>query len=240
MTEGYAKAYFERIDARGERVGDSIEVQFNPNEFGLGKAVQLAEIGIPGLDSPILQFVRGQNETVQIELFFDETDSGTTGEVTSVTEQTNRFYDLVKVAGDEHAPPRCRFIWGEEFPGTILHEGSEGSSGSIGKRHAFDCVVESVQQRFTLFSPEGVPLRATVNLSLREYRTLSDQLQEINLRSADRTQMHTVQRGETLPQIAYQIYRDPAQWRVIAAWNQLLHPRDLTPGMVLELPPMQT
>ena len=40
------------------------------------------------------------------------------------------------------------------------------------RRNAFRCIVESVKQKFTLFSPEGVPLRATLTVTLREYRQL--------------------------------------------------------------------
>jgi hypothetical protein len=235
MSEAYARAYFERLDPQG-RVVERMEVQFNPTELSIGKGVQIAEIGIPGIDSPILQFVRGQNEKLTLDLFFDTTDDGGVGPgARSVTELTNKFYALVKMSGEEHAPPRCRFIWGEEFPGLINEDGKVR-----GKRKAFDCIVENIQQKFTLFSSDGVPLRATLNITLREYLTLEQQLSQLNLRSADCTRMHNVQRGETLPQIAYSAYRDAARWRLIAEANNILHPRDLEPGTVLILPPART
>jgi nucleoid-associated protein YgaU len=234
MTENYSKAYFERLDAKGKRVGEPLYVQFNPTEFSMEKAAQIAEIAIPGIDSPILQFVRGQNEKVTLELFFDTTEDGTAAGATSVTTKTNKFYALVKMSGEEHAPPRCRFGWGDEFPGLVNQAGTVS-----GTRKAFDCIVESIQQKFTLFSPEGVPLRATLSVSLREYKSLETQLQQLNLQSSDHTKVHTVQRGETLPQIAYQVYRDPTQWRLIANTNRILRPRDLQPGRVLELPPLR-
>ena len=62
----------------------------------------------------------------------------------------------------------------------------------------FQCVVESVRQKFTLFSPEGIPLRATLSVTLREYKTLEQQLDQLNLSSPNRTHSHIVQRGETL------------------------------------------
>jgi nucleoid-associated protein YgaU len=234
MAEIYTRAYFERLDGRGNVV-KRLPVQFNPAEFSMTKGAQIAEIAIPGIDSPILQFVRGQNEKISLELFFDTTDSGSGADAVAVTTLTNEFYALVKMSGEEHAPPRCRFGWGDEFPGLINQGGQV-----IGKRKAFDCIVESIQQKFTLFSPEGVPLRATLSVTLREYLTLETPLQQLNLQSADHTRVHIVQRGETLPQIAFQAYKDPARWRVIAIANRLLHPRDLQPGMVLQLPPLRT
>jgi nucleoid-associated protein YgaU len=234
MAETYAKAYFERLNDKGKWV-DRMEVQFNPTELTMDKAAQIAEIAIPGIDSPILQFVRGQNEKVTLELFFDTTEGGTGMGATPVTTVTNRFYALVKMSGEEHAPPRCRFGWGDAFPGLINQAGTVS-----GTRKAFECIVESIQQKFTLFSPDGVPLRATLSVTLREYQTLEAQLQQLNLQSADHTRVHTVQGGETLPQIAYDAYKDPAKWRLIAEANRLLHPRKLVPGMVLELPPLRS
>lgn len=234
--ETYSKAYFERLDPQGHVVPDGhMEVQFNPNELSTSKAAQIAEIAIPGIDSPILQFVRGQNERVTLQLFFDSTEQGTAAGATPVTRETNKFYALVKMSGEEHAPPRCRFGWGEEFPG-LINQGGQVS----GARKAFDCVVESIEQTFTLFNPEGVPLRATLSVTLREYKSLETQLQQLNLQSSDHTQVHIVQRGESLPLIAYRVYRDPARWRLIAEANSILLPRELEPGTVLELPPVRT
>src|SRR5574339_4890 len=55
-------------------VEQTIDFQYNPSELSFQKGVQIAEIAIPGLDTPLLQFVRGQNETVALDLFFDTTD----------------------------------------------------------------------------------------------------------------------------------------------------------------------
>jgi len=232
MSEAYAKAYFEKLDADGSAV-DRIEVQFNPTELNMTKGAQIAEIAIPGLDSPVLQFVRGQNEQMTLELFFDSTDTGTGAGAQSVTDITNRFYALVKMSGREHAPPRCRIIWGDAFPGLVNNQGEVSA-----KRNAFECVVESIAQKFTLFSPEGVPLRATLSVALREYKSLRRQLEQLNLQSSDHTRVHVVQRGETLPKIAHDNYGSSARWRLIAEANGILRPRVLEPGQVLELPPV--
>ena len=49
------------------------------------------------------------------------------------------------------------------------------------RRNGFKCIVESVKQKFTLFSSEGIPLRATLTVALREYKTLDEQLAHLNL-----------------------------------------------------------
>jgi nucleoid-associated protein YgaU len=197
----------------------SFKVQFNPTEYSLNKGAQIAEIAIPGIDSPILQFIRGQNEKLTLDLFFDTTgEQGMGQSARPVTDYTHLVYQLVKIQEERHAPPRIEFHWGNHLK--------------------FKAIVESVQQKFSLFSPEGVPLRATVSVTFREYKTLEDQLKELNLLSPDHTKRWVVQQGDTLSRIAAAEYDDPALWRPIADKNNIANPRRLIPGMVLEIPPL--
>jgi len=208
---------------RGRNLPPRVTVQFNPAEYTLSKGAQIAEIAIPGIDSPILQFIRGQNQTLSLELFFDTTEQGM-GEqpVTDVRTLTEPVFQLVRIQPDTHAPPRIRFVWGRGL--------------------SFRAIIESVQQKFTLFNPVGVPLRATLAVSFREYKTLEEQLQELNLRSADHTKRRVVRRGDTISQIAYEEYGDPAQWRRIAEVPAnaaaMANPRSLVPGSELVIPPV--
>jgi Contractile injection system tube protein/LysM domain len=218
-----ANASFERLPNAGASEGEGIQldVQFNPTEFSLTKGAQLAEIPIPGLDQPIIQFVRGQTETLSLELFFDSTEDGTGSQAKSVTEKTDDFYSLIKIDPETHAPPVLLFKWGSEFPGY---------------REVFKCVVSSVRQHFTMFSPTGVPLRAKLTVELREYKTLPEQIYELNLQSADQTKAHVVLEGETLSSIAYQAYGDPSGWRRIADANAIEDPLALAPATILRVP----
>lgn len=212
-----------------------IPVKFNPTEFSLEKSVQIAEIAIPGLDSPLLQFVRGQNEKMTVDLFFDTTEDGMGAGAKSVTTYTDQIYQLAKIEPQRHAPPICKFIWNAKFPGCdVEHIGNQ-------KRNEFKCVVESVKQKFTLFSPEGVPLRATLTVTLREYKTLDEQLKGLNLQSPDRTQSHVVQSDETLAGIAARHYQRPGEWRRLALVeeNGIEDPRRLRVGSFLTIPPIE-
>jgi nucleoid-associated protein YgaU len=200
------------------------EVQFNPTQWTQQKGAQIAEISIPGIDSPLLQFVRGQNEKLTLEFFFDTTtEPGGMGEnAVDVRTRTRGFYELGKMQPGTHAVPRIRLTWGKGL--------------------SFTAIVESVQQTFTLFNPNGIPLRATLSVSFREYKTLEEQIKELKLESSDHTKQRLVRRGDTLSGIAAEEYADPGAWRHIANANlaTIRNPRRLAPGMVLAIPPIDT
>src|SRR5690348_2423651 len=107
-----AKACFHRLATPSDTEGRALHVQYNPTELTFTKAAQVAEIPVPGLDTPLLQYVRGQAETVSVELFFDSTEDGTAASATPVTRRTDEFYELIKADRATHAPPVLLFTWG--------------------------------------------------------------------------------------------------------------------------------
>jgi len=209
------------VDAkdRGPNLPALIPVQFNPPEYSIGKASQIAEIAIPGIDAPILQFVRGQTRTLALELFFDTTRVGRSEtKVLDVRSLTEPVAQLVRIQPKTHAPPRITFIWGLGL--------------------SFRAIVDNVQQKFTLFNPVGIPVRATLTVSFKEYKTLEEQLKELNLQSSDHSKVHIVRRGDTLSRIAFEEYGDATMWRLIADQNKarLTDLRRLQTGMKLDIP----
>ena len=205
--------------------GKEIKALFNPERYTLNKGVQFAEIAIPGLDAPVLQFVRGQNEKITLELFFDTTKDGMVDDVTDVRKLTGEVYQLLKVDGELHAPPRCLLDWGES-----------GKLFSFGTSITPWCVLESVSEEFSLFSPGGVPLRAKLNVTFREAWTIEEQLEETPRHTSDRTKVRTLEQGQTLSHLAALDNQDPRAWRLIAEANQIVNPRRVAPGTRLKIP----
>jgi nucleoid-associated protein YgaU len=101
----------------------------------------------------------------------------------------------------------------------------------------FTCVVESIDRKFLLFSPEGVPLRARLTVKMREYKTIKEMVAE--LQSADHTKARDLKRRERLDQISANEYGTPAEWRRIAEENDIDDPRRVPPGTILKIPPMR-
>jgi hypothetical protein len=219
---------------------EEIPLMYNPTELSFDKGAQIAEISIPGLDAPLLQYVRGQTERLTLELFADSTEDGMGAGLLgakSVTEYTDKIFRLIKIEPSRHAPPICEFVWSDKFPGASLSTVSAPDAGNQ-NRNGFPCIVESVRQRFTLFSPDGVPLRATLTVALREFKRLDQQEHQTNKHSPDRAQAHVVQQGDTLSAIAARFYGRPDEWRAIATGNRIEDPRRLAPGQALAVPPI--
>ena len=226
------KAYFAKIDMKTKKVGEHLTVQFNPADLSFNKTAQFAEIAIPGLDAPVLQFIRGGTETLTLELFFDATDLGMGQGAKGVAQDVYQFYELVKQDPDTHAPPICIFSWGGP-PG----EGSAGSQPVSDAPLYFTGVVESVDRKFVLFNPQGIPLRARVTVKMREYQTVEQMVSLLN--SADHTKARVLKRRQRLDQVAAQEYDTPAEWRRIAVANNLDDPRRIPAGTILLVPPLK-
>lgn len=191
--------------------GGEIEFRFNPTEYQLQKGNNFAEIAIPGLESPPIQFVRGNSEVLTVELLADTSD--TLKDVREV--YVNRLRDLLRINRELHAPPIVSFVWGKQ---------------------TFRGVIESLNITYTLFTFEGVPLRAKLSLTLKEYRPVEIQIKDSPKTSPDLEKNWVVRRGDVLSSIAAAVYRDPSAWRAIAKANDIKDPRSLAPGRVLTLP----
>ena len=189
-----------------------IEVLFNPKEYVIEKKTPWAEQNVFGMDSPPVQFTIGERKRLSMELFFD-----TSEEKSDVRSYTGKMEELMVVNAQEHRPPLLRFSWG-----TL----------------SFDCVLEDMVQRYTLFANDGTPLRAIVKVVFKEYATAATQLSNTRRESADHTKRLVVREGESLASLAAREYNDAGKWRVIADANNIDDPENIASGTIVELPPL--
>jgi nucleoid-associated protein YgaU len=214
---------------------EEIPVQFNPTELQFEKQAQYAEINIPGLAAPLQQFVRGAAEILTVELFFDTSDHGTGVSAKPVTELTDQIFAATLIEPKGHTPPPVVFKWGDGFPGHSLPAKQANQS-----RTQFKGIITNCRQTFTFWSRGGIPLRAKMSLTIREFQPLNEQLFRLNLSSPDRTHGHVLRGGESLAGLAHEFYRRPDEWRRIATDNDIEDPRRLTPGLRMRIPSIPT
>ncbi|GFN30007.1 CIS tube protein [Paenibacillus xylaniclasticus] len=206
------KAMIQPLDYDGNKKGEAVTVLFNPAEYSIDKSNQLQSTVIPGLPAPVTQFIGGGGQTLTMDLFFDTYERGV-----DVRQYTSQVTGLLDIHPDLHAPPVCMVIWG---------------------KLQFKAVLERASQRFTMFLDSGIPVRATLSVTFREYRTMTEQQQQTT-NQADQTKKVTVKRGDTLWAISAREYGDPGRWRSIARANGIADPRKLPVGTTLIIPPVE-
>ncbi len=208
----------------GADKGKVITVLFNPTEYSFERANSFKATAVPGLGSPLLQFVSGESDRLSLDLFLDDyTDpKGPTSlqqkETNPLTKRLADLFKLLEIDRDLHAPPPVRFNWGPL---------------------EFFAVIEKLSRKVTMFHPDGTPARATLSVAFKEYRTLRKQLEDPRRESADKTKRRVVVGREQLWFIAAREYDDPNEWTRIAEANDLDDPREIEPGDWLVVPPIE-
>ncbi len=199
----------------GEKKGEQIEILYYPTEYSIEKSNTFSEISIPGLESPYLQYVKGNASTISLDVFYDTYETNK-----DVREYSNKLSSLMDIDPDLHAPPTLRFIWG------------------MFSKESFNCVLESVNKNFTMFNKSGIPVRAKLKIKLKEIKLeLNDR--ERKLQSSDRTKLYIVKQGDSLWYIASKEYGDSGLWRQIADANNIYDPKKLKSGTELVIPPLE-
>lgn len=207
----------EKATVTNTVTGVRVPVLFNPEEYSLKEDNSFAQVAIPGLRGPLLQFISGNLRTLDMELLVDsyEAHEGQTGAGEDVRNLTRRITDLMKIDPTTHAPPVLLFTW-----------------GSL----SFTCVLASAAQRFIMFRPDGVPVRARLQVTFNEFMNAEVEAKETKRETADYSHEHVVLQGETLSSIAVAVYNDATRWRPIAVANRIDNPRDLVVGDRLIVP----
>jgi nucleoid-associated protein YgaU len=201
--------------------GERIPVMFNPEEYTLNRENNFAQIAVPGLSAPIIQFVHGNQQTLEMELFLDTYEAHKAGNRTlnaggdDVRKLVRKVTDLMNIDRTTHAPPVLLFTW---------------SSLS------FTCVLGRATQKFIMFQPDGTPVRARLTVTFNQYSNAELEAKGIKRETADYTKLHVVRQGETLAAIAATVYGDPRLWRPIALRNRIDDPRRVAAGTRLTVP----
>lgn len=201
----------------GSHKGERIRVLFNPTEYTLERANSFKSTSVPGLSGPLIHFINGEADTLSMELFLDDyTDRPPDGR--SVNQRLDELANLLEIDNDAHAPPIVRFVWG---------------------KLAFKAIIEKLSRKLAMFQPDGRPVRATVSVSFKEYKTLTELTSQPRLQSADKSKRRVIVGRDSLWLLAAREYDDVTAWREIAIANDIDDPRAIAPGQWVTVPPLE-
>lgn len=236
-SASYEQAKLQILDYTGDLQNKEIYCQFNPAEFTITKSVQWSsakgELGegckkkaTPMRNAPIQEYAGGEAAHFGLDLIFDTTQETSSNEK-DVRKYTNALLQLTmmnagtkKSSESPGAPPRVQFVW-----------------GSI---TLFIAVVEKITIQFTMFLPNGTPVRAKATVDFVQQDPGDDEAHAQNPTSrTEARKTRIVQMGERLDLIAYEEYGHPSYWRTLADANHLTDPRQLQSGQILVVPSIQ-
>jgi hypothetical protein len=172
-----------------------IEVMYNPEQLVLGKRARVTGEGA------WVWFDGVESDDFVVSLFFDTYEKGS-----DVRKKTNEITALVEpslAAGKGKVPPTVQFMWGGPLPD-------------------FTGIVTHVEQKFTMFAPSGLPVRAELTVTFKEVLTEQQELKAKGLVNC--RLLWTVTESDRLHLIAQQAYGDATLWRLIADANGIYDP----------------
>jgi nucleoid-associated protein YgaU len=229
---------------------DPIDVMFNPTEYSITRNMSYADVNVPGLSMPILQFVRGESQVLALELFIDSSDRKEPAPGPPIFSAADKARGAEEIAGINPVAP-------DKWPALAKSPYAEHRLMALrrlaqidSELHAppviefrwaaarFQGVITSFTEKFTMFDDQGHIVRARVTLSIKSWRNPDQLFNEVNPKSPYRTKTRVVRAGERLDTIAAEEYGDPAQWSAIAKANGITRPRVVPVGTLLVVPPL--
>jgi flagellin-like hook-associated protein FlgL len=220
------KAIIRNLDA-----GTDIVCQFNPTDLTLSKSGSWQGGSDSQKNTNDQKFAGNNPVSLKVKLFFDTysgfDDNGqpTGNSRSDVRHYTQKLWDLLVPEYEKHKktnnqrPSRVQFMWG----GFIL---------------PYEFFIESLSEQLTLFTMDGIPVRSTIDLSLKEISGKDYKGDAISSNSAGSVTIssftaskardavalpvastHVVQNNDTLTKIAHERLGSADRWREVVLAN---------------------
>jgi hypothetical protein len=220
---GLAKAKLIELDqafTQEKSGGQQVEVQFNPESLKVSFANQIVQPqgGDQAAGTAGRQFVGAGTTKLALQLWFDVTamEKDAVDDVRRVTQKVAYFMTPQKADEDPEklAPPGVRFQWGSFL---------------------FDGMVDGLEETLEFFSPDGKPLRASINLTLSQQKILKTDFAgdgRVPARPGQKP-LNAAKQDQSLQNMAAQ--KGNADWQSIAAANGIEDALRLAPGQLIDL-----
>lgn len=197
------------------------KLHINPSELSHERTICYDKSRPNGAPNVAPRFKAVGADTLSFSVVFDGTGlvpavNGQKQEVASQIEALSRIiYDY---DGEAHEPNHVQIGWG-----TLIFNGR----------------LESISTTYSLFKPNGAPLRARSVLVFAGASSNTEANVRANRSSPDLSHLVLVTAGDTLPLLCQRIYGDSRYYPEVAAFNGLREFRRLAPGTRLHFPPLR-
>lgn len=197
---------------------EEVECMFNPHEYTLTKSNQWQQSESMGRNTPRATFMSGGSQILRLNLEFDTLAAGT-----DVRTYTDKLWTMMKIheedTNDESGkgtPPEVAFEWGRLY---------------------FKAVITTMTQKFTLFTPDGTPVRCTVNVTLEQKEDIDDYKDGESVTNAVRDAGKTIlaKDGDRVDNMLADADNDMNKLRDVMESNNIDNPLNIPTGNALSL-----
>lgn len=193
----------------------------NPESYTQSVNINFSELQAPGTSGAASKHSHTEPRSLNFDFLLDRT--GALGNLQTgpvgVTADIEHFKKLtLDYEGQIHKPRYLILSWG-----TLLYK----------------CQLQNLDIEYKMFSREGLPMRAVLKATFREF--LEDQLRVAveNKSSPDLTHVRYAKEGDTLPLMTHDIYGDSKYYLEVARVNEIIDFRNLKPGRKIIFPPIE-
>lgn len=205
---GYETQTYSESKKSGE-----FTTQVNPASMKLGKRLNYSQNGEAQGIANLRKFRSQALDSLSFDVLMDDTGiipnkSGKIKDRINLLEKA-----IYRINSESHEPSYAKVIWG-----TFIFRGR----------------VESINYDYSLFSPDGTPIRVKVSFSFAGY--FDKDTTQMN--SPDLSRVITFRAGDSIARYCDEIYGDASFCHEIAAYNNLSEFRKIEPGTKIQFPPL--
>jgi hypothetical protein len=216
---------FANRDFSGEDPARKFLTPINPESFTKNFKVNVDTQSGHGSPGSEVRYKSTAPEELRLEFVLDGTRTlenyggdDSTFKDKPVEEQLREFLKCVyDIDSALHRPRFLIVFWGSEID--------------------FRCVLSNLDLNYSLFEPDGKPLRVKITATFLKHKSREEQLAEAKLSSPDLTHFRKVTQGDRLDLMAYNIYDDSKYFLQAGKVNGLTSIRNVKPGTDLYFPP---
>lgn len=198
--------------------GEPYNLMLNPESIKWNRTIEYNEQHPIDASSSSQKYKSTPSDNLSFDIVIDCTGV-VDSKRTDLAAEIKTLEDIVYTYnGDIHRPNFVKIQWGNDL--------------------VFLSVLKSFDTTYTLFKPDGSPLRAKISLSFGQYISPEKRKKEDNENSPDITHLVEVTQGQTLPQLSNKMWNSPYYYIQVAHYNNLNKFRHLKGGSKLIFPPI--
>lgn len=214
---------FEKNDFKEEDKSLMFTTPINPETFTKTNHIELETTRGHGQPGTNPKYKSTKPEELKIEFILDgtQTMAGYVEQYKTmeVHDQIEAFTNCVyKYEGKIHRPRFLILRWGSEIK--------------------FPCVLSHLDINYSLFNPNGNPLRAKLTATFLKYETEVAVAAAARMSSPDLTHLRKIKEGDRLDRMTFKIYNNSNYFLQVAKVNNLSTVRRIRPGTEMFFPPI--